>query len=272
VRPVMLTDRTQRWRDRRSLFVSDHHYLPRYPAAQVAVGLFGPGAAGRPALAGLIVFGVPATGAVITRHTGFTDPAQGCVLQRLLCLPSVAANGESFFASRAFRLLRFMRPRIEAVVSFSDPAFGHCGGVYAALSGAYRGRTRPRQVLRIAGETISDRTLSKIRNLESGHAGAIDQLVRLGAPRPRPMEHPRAWLDRCREAHILTSARQSPLFTYCFELTRNARRTGGALPRMAYPVRSDVLREQLEACAAPLSDGSVPLDCSHLILDIAGHS
>jgi len=208
----MLTDRTQRWRDRRSLFVSDHHYLPRYPAAQVAVGLFGPGAAGRPALAGLIVFGVPATGAVITRHTGFTDPAQGCVLQRLLCLPSVAANGESFFASRAFRLLRFMRPRIEAVVSFSDPAFGHCGGVYAALSGAYRGRTRPRQVLRIAGETISDRTLSKIRNLESGHAGAIDQLVRLGAPRPRPMEHPRAWLDRCREAHILTSARQSPLF------------------------------------------------------------
>lgn len=60
----MLTDRTQRWRNRRSLFVSgdtmidpsryavdivdhttarafisDHHYLPRYPAAQVAVGL-----------------------------------------------------------------------------------------------------------------------------------------------------------------------------------------------------------------------------------------
>ena len=266
----MLTDRTQRWRDRRSLFVSgdtmidpsryavdvidhatarafisDHHYLPRYPAAQLAVGLFGPGAAGRPALSGLIVFGVPATGAVITRHTGFINPAQGCVLQRLLCLPTVAANGESFFASRAFRLLRSARPQIEAVVSFSDPAFGHCGGVYAALSGAYRGRTRPRQVLRIAGETISDRTLSKIRNLESGHAGAIDQLVRLGAPPPRSTEHPRAWLDRCREDHILTRARQSPLFTYCFKLTRRARRTGGPLPRLAYPIRSDVLREQL---------------------------
>jgi hypothetical protein len=268
----MLTDRTQRWRDRRSLFVSgdtlidprlyavdvvdhetarafisDHHYLPRYPAAQVAVGLFGPGAAGRPALSGLIVFGVPATGAVITRHTGFNDPAQGCVLQRLLCLPCVAANGESFFTARAFRLLRLARPRIESVVSFSDPAFGHCGGVYAALSGAYRGRTRPRQVLRIAGETISDRTLSKIRNLESGHAGAIDQLTRLGAPRPRPMEHPRVWLDRLRSTGVLTSARQSPLFTYCFELTRRARRTGGTLPRLAYPVRSDVLREQLGA-------------------------
>lgn len=268
----MLTDRSQRWRDRRSLFVAgdtlidprryavdlvdhetarafiaDHHYLTRYPAAQVAVGLFGAGKGGSPALEGVIVFGVPATGAVITRHTGFSDAARGCVLQRLLCLPSVAANGESYFASRAFRLLRQARPHIEAVVSFSDPAFGHCGGVYAALSGAYRGRTRPRQVLRIAGETISDRTLSKIRNFESGHAGAIDQLVRLGAPRPMPMEQPRAWLERCRRIGVLTSARQSPLFTYCFELTRTARRSGQSLPRLPYPLRSDVLREQIGA-------------------------
>ena len=263
----MLTDRSQRWRDRRSrfvdddtvidprryavdvvahdtarAFVADHHYLARYPAAQLAVGLFGPGRGGTASLDGIIVFGVPATGAVITRHTGYADPARGCVLQRLLCLPSVAANGESFFASRAFRLLRQAKPAIDAVVSFSDPQFGHCGCVYAALSGAYRGRTRPRTVLRIAGETISGRALSKIRNLESGHAGAIDRLVRLGAPRPGPHEHPRAWLDRCRTDAVLTPMRQAPLFTYCFELTRDARRQGQALPRLAYPRRSDMLR------------------------------
>ena len=212
----MLTERSQRWRDRRSryvdgdtvidprryavdlvahdtarAFVADHHYLARYPAAQLAVGLFGPGRSGTASLDGIIVFGVPATG---------------------------------------------------AVVSFSDPQFGHCGCVYAALSGAYRGTTRPRTVLRIAGETMSGRALSKIRNLESGHAGAIDRLVRLGAPRPGPHEHPRAWLDRCRSEGILTPMRQAPLFTYCFALTRDARRQGQALPRLDYPRRSDMLR------------------------------
>lgn len=226
-------------------FVADHHYLNRYPAAQLAVGLFGPGRGGTSSLDGIIVFGVPATGAVITRHTGYADPARGCVLQRLLCLPTVAANGESYFAARAFRLLRQAKPLIESVVSFSDPQVGHCGCVYAALSGAYRGTTRPRTVLRIAGETISDRTLSKIRNLETGHAGAVDQLVRLGASRPRRTEHLREWLERCRRDGILVAARQASLFTYCFELTRDARRVGQPLPRMAYPIRSDVLREQL---------------------------
>ncbi|MDR6790510.1 hypothetical protein J2Y58_003893 [Sphingomonas sp. BE138] len=228
-------------------FIADHHYLPRYPAAQIAVGLFGPGAGGTASLDGIIVFGVPATGAVITRHTGFTDPAHGCVLQRLLCLPTVAANGESFFAARAFRLLRAARPSIEAVVSFSDPQFGHCGCVYAALSGAYRGTTRPRTVLRIAGETISDRTLSKIRNLETGHAGAIDQLVRLGVPRPDRSEHPRDWLARCRHDRILIPARQAGLFTYCFELTPRARKHAATLPRLPYPRRSDVLRATMTA-------------------------
>ena len=275
VRPIhwsnpMLTSRSQRWRQRRSSFVDDetlidardyavdvlahdqarafvaeHHYLNRYPAAQLAVGLFGPGVSGRSDLVGVIVFGVPASSDVITRHTGFTDPARGCVLQRLLCLPSVAGNGESFFTSRAFRLLRREKPAIEAVVSFSDPQYGHCGTVYASLSGAYRGRTRARSVLRIAGQTISDRTLSKIRNLERGHVGAIDQLVGLGAPKPRPDEHPAAWLDACKRAGTLTSHRQSALFTYCFELSRDARRTGRALPRMAYPRFSEVVEAEM---------------------------
>src|SRR3546814_8985168 len=104
----MLTTRSQRWRDRRARFVDDltvidprdfaidqldpqparrfvaaHHYLPNYPAAQVAVGLFGKQAA----LVGVAVFAMPSTASVITRHTGFTDPSQGTTLARFFLLP-----------------------------------------------------------------------------------------------------------------------------------------------------------------------------------------
>jgi hypothetical protein len=102
-------------------------------------------------------------------------------------------------------------------------------------------------VLRIAGETISERTLSKIRNLESGHAGAIDQLVRLRCAEAEAHEHPADWLARLRADNLLRLHRQSPLFTYCFELTRDARRTARDLPRLAYPRRSDAIREILAA-------------------------
>ena len=252
----MYTTRSQRWRARRALwssdftvvdprayavevidhalakvFIAEHHYLPTYPAAQLAIGLFGRGAQ----LEGVAVFAVPATNAVITRHTGFTDARRGTVLARLILLDSVPQNGESFFCARAFRHLRRERPAIEAVVSFSDPEAGHIGRVYAALSGAHRGRTRPRTVLRAAGRTISDRTLSKIRLAERGMEGAIDQIAALGLPRPRLREEPAAWLRRLQAQQLLTRHRHPGLFAYCFELTRAARGHGLALPRLPYP-------------------------------------
>ncbi|PTD15873.1 hypothetical protein [Sphingomonas fennica] len=252
----MDTSRSQRWRERRALwatdfrlinpraycvdiidhglaraFIAEHHYLPTYPAAQVAVGLFGRCAR----LEGVAVFAVPATAAVIARHTGFTDPDSGTVLARLILLDSVPQNGESFFCARAFRLLRQARPGIEAVVSYSDPEAGHIGRVYAALSGAHRGTTRPRIVLRAGTRTISDRTLSKIRLRERGMDGAIDQLVRLGLPGPGLREDPAAWLQRLQTEQLLTRHRHAGLYTYCFELTRDARRRGLTLPRLPYP-------------------------------------
>ncbi len=137
----MLTTRSQRWRDRRARYVDDltvidprdfavdqldpsparrfvpaHRYLPNYPAAQVAVGLFGKQAA----LVGVAVFAMPSTFSVITRHTGFADPAQGTTLARFFLFPEIPGNGETWFLSRALRVLRQERPGIEAVVSYSD--------------------------------------------------------------------------------------------------------------------------------------------------------
>ncbi|VWX51048.1 hypothetical protein [Novosphingobium sp. 9U] len=252
----MDTTRSQRWRDRRAMwstdtdvvdpraysveviehrlaaaFIAQHHYLPSYPAAQLAVGLFGRGAT----LQGVAVFARPTTDAVITAHTGFKDPTRGTVLARLILTDSVPQNGETMFVARAFRALRRERPAIASVVSYSDPQAGHVGKIYQALSGAHRMVTRPRTVLRLGDATISGRTLSKIRALDCGHAGAIDQLVRAGLPAPRVGEHPAAWLDRMQRERLLVRHRQDGLYAYCFELTREARRHGRALPRLPYP-------------------------------------
>ncbi|BAI96664.1 hypothetical protein Sj15T_09690 [Sphingobium sp. TA15] len=257
---IMLTTRSQRWRERRALyvdnqsvidtsryavdgvssrmarhFIATHHYLPNFPAAIFSAGLFGPGRGGTSQLAGVAVFAVPSTNAVITRHTGLSDPAAGTTLARFLLLDEIAGNGESWTLARAFRLLRTEKPEIEAVVSYSDPSAGHVGQIYQALSAAHRGAGRPRTVYRIGPVSISGRTLSKIRLGERGASGAIDQLVRLGALRPFHNEEPSDWLDRLSRERILLRARRPGLFTYCFELSRKARVLGRTLPRRAYP-------------------------------------
>ena len=256
----MDTNRSQRWRDRRfrlvddvelvdrraytvepiahaaaRAFVARHHYLPTWPAAQLAVGLFGSQRSANAGLTGVAVFAVPATAAVIARHTGFAEAERGAVLARFILLDEIPQNGESFFLSRALRLLRREKPAIEAVVSYADPGAGHIGRCYAALSGAHRGVTRPRRVLRIGEATISGRTLSKVRGDERGAAGAVDRMVAAGMPRPAVLEGGAAWLNRLIEERLLLPHVQAGLFAYCFELTREARRRGRALPRRPYP-------------------------------------
>ena len=255
----MLTTRSQRWRERRSTyvenlttidprayavdviapararkFVAAHHYLATYPAAQLAVGLFGPGG-DTSGLAGVAVFAVPTTGAVVTRHTGLDNPGQGCVLARFVLTDDVAGNGETFFLARALRHLRREKPAIEAVVSYADPAAGHVGQVYAALSGAYRGQMPQRTAYRVRGIALSGRTLSKIRLDEPGAGGAIDQVVQLGIEPPRASETPPTWLARLSRERQVVRATHPGLHAYCFALTRRARRAGRDLAHKPYP-------------------------------------
>lgn len=256
----MITDRSQRWRERRARyvpnsevvdprryavdgiepaaarrFIADHHYLPSYPASIYAAGLFQMGKGGRSQLAGVAVFAVPTIDKVVTRHSGLSSARQGCVLGRFVLLDEVPGNGESFMLARALRLLRAERPEIEAVVSYSDPLAGHIGACYAALSGSYRGQTSPRTGYVVGGRAISGRTLSKIRLGERGAGGAVDQLVAAGAPAPSANEALPTWLDRLNRERVLLRSRRPGLHTYCFELTRRARTLGRALPRRPYP-------------------------------------
>lgn len=264
----MIVDRSQRWRERRSLFAADretvdprryvveaiehqaarafvaeHHYLASWPAAQLAVGLFEADGQVRERLVGVAVFAVPAMPALIPRHAGLSNAAMGSTLARFVLLDQVPQNGETFFLARAVRVLRREKPAVEAVISYADPAAGHVGQVYAALSGAYRGRTPPRAEMRLGAMPIPGRTLSKIRLGERGAGAAIDRLVALGAPRPTAGEDGTTWIARLVRERVLVRVVRPGLHAYCFALTRRARLAGRYLPRLPYPTLAGLVAE-----------------------------
>lgn len=184
-------------------FVCGHHYSASYPAAQVRIGLYRAGAG----LVGVAVFSVPMQPASLAVHCR-VPPAAGVELGRFVLLDDVPANGETWFLARAFAALARERPQLRAVLAYSDPIPrqaadgrlvmpGHVGTIYQAFNGRHVGRSSPR-TLTLAGDgtVVSDRALSKIRNEECGAGYAIDQLVRLGAPRPMSLEDPRAYVTR----------------------------------------------------------------------------
>lgn len=180
-------------------FLVAHHYAgsDSYPATQVRVGLFRASGLGSVRLVGAAVFGVPSSGASITRWTGLLAD-QGVVLQRFALLDEVEAYGETWFLSRAFDAVRARLPNVKAVVSYSDPVArvnaqgveykpGHVGHIYKAFSGCYRGTTgRDDTYLTPEAVVIAPRSVSKLRNSERGRGSVERKLVRLGAP-PRSL-------------------------------------------------------------------------------------
>lgn len=172
-------------------FVEDHHYSGRFPASRLRFGLFEDGRR----LVGVAVFSVPAQAAVLTHPFPQLKPyAESLELGRFVLVDSVAGNGETFFLARAFRLAR--DAGIRGVVSFSDPVprtdcrgrttfVGHRGTIYLASNCIRAGRSTPRTLLLLPdGSVLSGRTLSKLRNGETGRAYAGRQLEQFGASCP----------------------------------------------------------------------------------------
>jgi hypothetical protein len=136
------------------------------------------------------------------------DPAEGLELGRLVLLDEVPGNGESWFVARAFALLHEHLPDIQAVVSFADPMPrrtatgevlkpGHIGTVYQALNARYAGRTKGRWMLLDKDRrVVSPRSLSKLRNGESGADSMERRLRAMGAPRRGQKETGAAYLTR----------------------------------------------------------------------------
>ena len=234
-------------------FVETHHYSGSFPASRLAIGLFRNGAAGGSRLVGVAVFSVPINNAAVRRHTGLPSPSAGVDLGRFCHLEEVAANGETWLLARAFRLLRREKPRVEAVISYADPMPrisatgeiikpGHVGLILQAHGGgspktlAYRGRSAARvEYLTPDARPFSPRAISKIRNGECGQAYAIDQLVRWGAPAPRPADSPRAWFDALVSAGFFVRRRHPGNHVFAYALSARARRAADGLVSAPFP-------------------------------------
>ncbi len=106
------------------------HYLHRGPRVSFAFGLFGDGV-----LAGIAVFGVPAS-----RHLQMSacpsDPDLVLEFSRLWVEDARPRNTESWFTARC---LAALPPYI--IVSYADTSRGHLGYLYRALNFRYAGWT-----------------------------------------------------------------------------------------------------------------------------------
>lgn len=110
--------------------VVKNHYLHRKPPISFSYGLWEDGG-----LLGVVTFGTPASH-YLQKGVCPDDPGQVIELNRLWVDDGCPRNTESWFVSRALRLLP---PKI--VVSYADTERGHLGYVYRALNFNYAGWT-----------------------------------------------------------------------------------------------------------------------------------
>lgn len=174
-------------------FITQHHYSGTYPAARERVALYHTPSA---KLVGCAVFSHPASEAVLANLP--CDRLEGVELGRFVLTDDVPGNGESWFLARCRKILRARGYRV--LLSHSDPVLrrtldgtlvlpGHVGFVYQASNAVYGGRSkRTMHVLKPNGTIFSPRSMTKIRQAESGYLRNISELVDLGGRVPTTAE------------------------------------------------------------------------------------
>lgn len=230
-------------------FIETHHYSGSYPAARCRVGLF-EGAS----LVGVAVFSVPMNSKTVKKYFGWKNGGvlaqnEGVELGRFVLLDNVAGNGETWFLSRAFKLLRAEKPEVRGVVSYSDPVPrqtsagrvltpGHVGTIYQALNGSFHGRGSKRHLIRTHDwQVVSERMLSKLRNDERGAGYAYDTLRKFGAPERAPFEDGVAYVARALLEGPFTRLRHPGNFVYTWGLDPKVKPLCALLP---FPKKRDL--------------------------------
>lgn len=107
------------------------HYLGKWPAVSTALIAL----CRSDVPVGCIVFAMP------PRETARRYGKQTWELARLWVDDSEPRNTESWFLSRAVKLVRKTCPEIRCLVSYADPSVGHQGTIYKAANWLYDGHT-----------------------------------------------------------------------------------------------------------------------------------
>ncbi len=221
-------------------FVEQHHYSGSCSPTMAPFGLWRRGT-----LSGVAVFGpLPSENAHNAVFPSLST-TEALTLGRLVLLESVPANGESYFVSRCFDLLR--KRGVVAVESCADPQpretaggerthRGHIGTIYQALNGRYTGRTNPASLRLLPdGSVLSNRTQGKLVRGERGQSTAVAQLVRFGATAPTDGEDTLEWLRRWR-GELTRAFRHYGNHRYMWMIDkRRERELVPYGPRLAYP-------------------------------------
>lgn len=266
----MQLDFTQRWVERRSRWVAHravidperyrvevigegvargfcerHHYAGGLDAVRLSVGLFERTGQGDEVLVGVCVFGMLMQPQAAVRWCG-QDARLVPELHRLCLLDRVPFNAESFFVSRAMRVLRDRLPKARALNSYADPVprhdaggrvvkFGHVGTCYQALAMRFTG-TSSRRTLIVArdGRLLSERSLSKLRTGERGAGYAERQLVEAGASVRGAGEDPRDYVARALSEGPFRQIRHPGNLVYVMALDDEADTRARLAPGLPY--------------------------------------
>lgn len=261
----MITDKSQRWTERResyrrdsdrfdpstadvalldhdtaTAFVDRHHYSGSCSPTAHPIGLLVRGEH-----VGTAVFGPTASTNAHVAVFGSAYTQKQCVtLGRFVLIESVGKNAESWFIGQCFDLLRTRG--VIGVESCADPEPrlaegtivkpGHVGTIYQATNGQYVGKTNPASLWLLPdGTVLSNRAQGKLVRGERGEGRAVAQLIAAGATPPAPDEDVLAWLRTWRP-RLCTKMRHQGNHRYLWCLDKRHRRAIlGGKPDLAYP-------------------------------------
>ena len=126
-----------------------HHYTHGVTNGGISYGLYDPDRSPPftlfpiPLLIGVIAFCNPISERVKMSIFGPTMKKHVTELTRLHVLDITPTNTESYFISRALKLLKKDQRHIKAVVTYADPTAGHNGTIYRATNAIELNKSKP---------------------------------------------------------------------------------------------------------------------------------